>query len=271
MVPPTLPRRRRRYIDGPFGQIHVRLADPANGSSGRPVVAFHQSPNSGQIFNLFQNEMGRDRVVAAPDTPGFGLSDRPKEPPSIEDYARGLMPVLHSIPGPVDLVGYHTGATIAVAAALSDPDKIGRLFLVGIPIFRQPEVDGFFAEPWPKPQAEDGSHISEEWQRSWKWRGPGQTVDQVVGGFVAKLQAGNHAWWGARAVFKYDFAGALTKLRQPALAANPRDDLWEISPRLREIRPDIELIDLPEFGFGVFEAGAELMATTARRFLDGES
>jgi pimeloyl-ACP methyl ester carboxylesterase len=75
---------RRCYLDGHYGQVHVRTA----GSHGvvRPLVCFHQSPLSGRIFEPLMAELGTDRLVVAPGTPGYGASDPPPRPLSIANY-----------------------------------------------------------------------------------------------------------------------------------------------------------------------------------------
>ena len=143
-----------------------------------------------------------------------------------------------------------------------------RLVLVGIPLFNDAERAAFAAQPWPKPESPDGAHIVEEWQRSLKWRGPGQTMDMVTRSFTAKLEAGSIAWWGARAAFSYPLADTLQALDKPILGFNPRDDLWNITPRFRAVRPEAELIDLPHYGFGVFEVGISELLSPMRAFLD---
>ena len=259
---------KRTYVSGPYGEIHVRISQPA--APTRPGVAlFHQSPNSGQIFRLFQPRLALDRVTIAPDTPGFGASDPPDEAPEIDDYATALRGTL-GLAGhpPFDLIGYHTGAMIACDLARRFPEEVRRLVLVGIPLFNDAEREAFFAQPWPKPESPDGSHIVDEWQRSLQWRGPGQTMDMVTRSFTAKLEAGATAWWGARAALTYPLAATLETLDKPILGFNPRDDLWEITPRFRALRPDDQLIDLPDYGFGVFEVGIANLLDPIRRFLD---
>ncbi len=46
-------RVRRLFVDGRYGQLH-------------------QPPLSGRMFSELPPQLGRDRVVNAPDTPGYG-------------------------------------------------------------------------------------------------------------------------------------------------------------------------------------------------------
>ena len=97
----------RGYVDGRFGQIHYRLAEPD--AADRPaLLCFHSSPNSGRLYERFLPVMAADRRVVAPDTPGFGYSDPPQEPPGIEDYAAAMGDLMDALElDRVDLLGYH--------------------------------------------------------------------------------------------------------------------------------------------------------------------
>src|SRR5512137_2924793 len=64
---------RRTYADTRMGQVHVLVARPAAGRPARPALAmFHPTAQSGAYFELFMRELATDRIVIAPDTPGYG-------------------------------------------------------------------------------------------------------------------------------------------------------------------------------------------------------
>ncbi len=73
---------RRDYAEARFGQVHYRIAEPKLPTQ-TPLMCFHLSPSSGRIYGRLLADMGRDRIALAPDTPGFGDSDAPPEPPEI--------------------------------------------------------------------------------------------------------------------------------------------------------------------------------------------
>jgi pimeloyl-ACP methyl ester carboxylesterase len=258
---------RRSFADVRSGQLHVRTATPQAEATRTPLICFHQSPNSGRNFLKFLPVMASDRIVYAPDTPGFGDSDVPKTQPKIEDYAAAMGDWIDTLGhDAIDLVGYHTGAQIAITLALARPQRVRRLVLVGIPVFEQADRDRFDAQPWPVPIKDDGSNVIEEWKRSMQWRGPGQTIEMVINGFVDKMGAGQTGWWGARAAIHDNTAEKLPQLTQPILAIRAKDDLWEIMPRAKPLIPRAEWVDLPDYGFGLFSVAAEMMAERVRRF-----
>ena len=259
---------RRNFVDCRFGQLHVRVAAPA--SSDKPaLLCFHQSPQSGRAFTEVLRDLGRDRPVYAPDTPGFGDSDLPQDMPEIADYAGAMGEMIDALKlGPVDILGYHTGALIATELALARPQQVRRMVLIGLPVFAQAEIDAFFKVPWPMPLTEDATYVTTEWNRSSQWRGPGVTLPVMFRGFVDKLKAGETAFWGARAAMRYPFAARLPLVAQPILAIGPRDDLWDISPRAEPLLRNGSFIRWPDHGFGLFDAAREAINARIRGHLD---
>lgn len=264
------PRIRRSYFECRYGQLHVHHAIPSGGGfdEATTLLCFHQSPMSGRVFRRFLPIAGIDRSVYAPDTPGYGESDAPPAPPSIAEYAGAMLDFLDTMRfRQVDLLGYHTGSAIAAEIAIARPHLVRRLVLVAVPVLLDAEREAFWRAPWPMPLAEDGSHLLREWQRSQQWRGPGVTLEQLAASFAEKLRNGPNAWWGANAVMNWPAGERLRLVRQPVLVLRPRDDLWEATARARGLIPDARFVDLPEAGFGVFEAKPELVAGRLAGFL----
>ena len=142
----------RHYATVESLQLHYRQAGSGKPSAARPVVALHQSPNSSQVYVEFLAVLGADRRVIAPDTPGFGGSDRPLQKPTIEDYAGFMEGFARKLNLPaVDVIGYHTGGAIAIEWARRHPDRIAHLKQVGVPAFTREEIARFSESPWPTP------------------------------------------------------------------------------------------------------------------------
>ncbi|MEZ5500834.1 MAG: alpha/beta fold hydrolase [Steroidobacteraceae bacterium] len=266
------PRIRRAYFECRFGQLHVLNAMPSGGGFDErtPLLCLHQTPMSGRVFESFLPLIGRDRSVFAPDTPGYGASDAPSEPPQIADYAAAMGDFLDSMRfRSIDVLGYHTGAVIATELALSRPTQIRRLVQVGVPLFSADERRAFMQAPWPVQIAEDGSHLTTEWQRSLRWRGPGVTLEMLADAFAQKLVNGPRARWAGQAVMQYPLQERLVAVRQPLLCLRPKDDLWEAGGRVPALLPQARCRDLPDYGFGLFTVAPQVIAEQVRAFLDG--
>jgi hypothetical protein len=180
----------RAYAPCRFGQIHYRRA----GVGGTPLLAFHQVPNSGQIFAPLLPLLGR--AAFAPDTPGYGMSDPAPDPQSIAAYADAMEDSAGalSVRGPFDLIGYHTGAAIACELANRGRLPVRRVMLISVPVF-SPEERASFGAQTPIPFDEDGDWAREEWRRSWRWRGPGQDRASVLRSFAEKMRPGARERW----------------------------------------------------------------------------
>ena len=259
------PRIERGYLATANGQLHVRTC----GQHGPrpPLLMLHQVPNSGQIFEPLMPALAEDRLVIAVDTPGYGMSDPIADPQTIERYAEVIGAALcEPISEPIDIVGYHTGAAIAAVLAAGDVVRVRRVALVAVPVLTATERKEFAALP-PIPFDEAGDWAREEWRRSWQWRGPGQTRDDVLKSFAEKMRP-TARYQGARAIVAFDMADALRALQQPLLIVRPKDDLWEATDRAIALRPDAPCIALPEFGHGLWSAATDQMVKILKEFFD---
>ncbi len=118
---------RRGFVDVPDGQVHYR---ESGNDSGRPFVLLHASPGSGLMLKPLLSGMGRHRRTIALDTRGNGDSDPLPGTPEIADFATATWDVIDALGiGDCDLFGTHTGASIALEAAIQKPHRVGHLIL----------------------------------------------------------------------------------------------------------------------------------------------
>jgi len=266
------PRVRRGYFECRFGQLHVHNAMPPGGGfdEGTALLCLHQTPMSGRVFRHFLEVMGRDRSTYAPDLPGYGESDAPPARPTVGDYAGAMGDFLGAMRfRQIDVLGYHTGAAIAVELAIARPQQVRRLVLVGVPMFNEVEREAFKRSPWPAPVAEDGSHLTAEWRRSLEWRGAGVSLETMAQRFAEKLNSGSNGWWGANAVMQHPMRERLGLVTQPLIVLRPKDDLWEATLRTREVLPRARIVDLADHGAALFDAAPGVVADATREFLKG--
>ena len=115
-----MPRIRKGYAEGRWGQIHYKECGPVGDHEGRPLLLLHQSPTDSVQFARAMRPLAVRGIRAiAIDLPGFGGSDTPPAPPSVADYAHIVPAVLdHLGIAKASILGHHTGAVIATEAAL---------------------------------------------------------------------------------------------------------------------------------------------------------
>lgn len=257
---------RRAFFDARSGQLHFRRASPTLAAGDKtPIVLLHQSPLSSRMFSELLPHLASDRVVYAPDTPGYGESAAPGAKPSVEQYGAALHDFIADLKEPVDLVGYHTGALLAAHIAARYPTAVRRLVLISYPLFTaerraQLKVDA--------PVAADGSVLLAEWRSTMSVRPPGQTLEQAARIVAEKQRAGTQAGWAMAAVAAYDPQSDLTVIRRPTLLIRPKDGLWDAGAAAAKLIPGAKLEDAPDWAYGLFDAHPADVTTRLRSFLD---
>lgn len=261
-------RIKRGYADGRFGQIHYRVAG-AHGAQS-PLLMLHPSPLSGYVFENLMAEMGRDRYVVAPDTPGFGMSDPPASPPEIRDYAATMLEFIAGLGlGIIDVLGYHTGALTAVEMAQQAPNVVRKVAMISATMFTAEETEQFRRQYAPKPIPDRIAAISPGWknfrENFWKME---PSDHRAVNIYLEGRRNPDWSPWGHRAAFNYDIADALKKTSHKLLVLNPEDDLWAYTPRAKPLIKQGRVHDLPGWTHGFLDAKTVEVGQILREFLD---
>jgi pimeloyl-ACP methyl ester carboxylesterase len=119
----------------------VHLVDIGSGP-GRPILLVHGL--GGRWQNWIENipRLALDHRVVAVDLPGFGRSQLPAEPISIDGYARTLDRVCDLLELEAPLVGGNSlGALVVAELALRFPARVGALALVGAACLAPADLD----------------------------------------------------------------------------------------------------------------------------------
>jgi pimeloyl-ACP methyl ester carboxylesterase/catechol 2,3-dioxygenase-like lactoylglutathione lyase family enzyme len=258
---------RRRYVDYRYGQLHLREARPGRGVAAKPpLLLFHQTPLSGKLYEKVLPYLADGRAVYAIDTPGYGESDPPPGPLTIEEYAAAIGDFLGTLAGPVDLLGYHTGVLLALDLARQFPGRVRKLVLVSVPLFSEERRRAY--QPDRSPLQEDGSHLSTMWKSSWRARGEGQTIDRVAEIVAEKQRAAGRSWWAGPAIFAYDTAARLRELEQPSLVIRPKDGLWDNTGAAMPLLRDARIVEFRDWAYGFFDSHPQQLAAVVNGWLD---
>jgi pimeloyl-ACP methyl ester carboxylesterase len=261
---------RRSYVDGPFGQIHVRTR--AGQAASPPVLyCLHQSPKSGLEFDVFLHACPQAWTVVAPDYPGYGQSDPPprEQDATIEAYAASMWAVADALGhGRIALFGNHTGAKVAAAMALARPQAVAAIIMVSAALLTPQERAEFTSYFQPVPLDEAGTRFTDMWARIHKHAGPGMTLEMKARSFLQNQMGGEAYEWGHAAAFAYDapFRQALATLEQPILVLNPEDELTEATRRAAPLLRNGRVQELPGYGHGMLDLRAETLAALVTDF-----
>lgn len=262
-------RVTKHYGQGRFGQIHYRRAAPDVPSNHPPLILFHMSPYSGVIYENLMADLGRDRVVIAVDTPGFGNSDAPLVPPTIQQYAAAMGDLLDGLKlRGVDVMGYHTGSKIGLDLCLQRPEQVRKIIMISAAIWTDEELIEHRAQFAKAEVAADGSHLVKWWRAVGRWSMKGRTLEQMADGFYARTMRPDISWWGHNAAFGYKTAVALEKIDHEILILNPQDDLWDFTPRAKATLKNGHIHDLPGWSHGFLDVKTTETAKLVRGFLD---
>jgi len=268
-------RRWRLYAPGPYGQVHARAAAPALGDGGkRPLVCFHTSPLSGAEFEMFMGEMAKDRLVLAPDTPGFGASERPLRPQSIGQYAAALADAVEASGliekgRPFDILGTHTGAAFAAELASTRPRSINRAVLAGAPLFSDEARTAMLAlYGHPNPIFSDPDYVPRTFSAQVLADSP-LSHERRFELFLDSMRSGTQSWWAPQAVMSYRLDEALRQIRLPTLFLVTKDVLAANTREAAALTPGSTVADLEgETDSAYWDLQAALIARTVRAFLD---
>ena len=211
---------KRRYVDVPYGQVHV-----AEAGEGRPVVLLHQTPRSGDEFAEVLPLLGRRWRAIAVDLPGMGASSPRPEGASIEGYADGVLGALDALGLDVfDLVGHHTGGVVAVEIAACVPDRVRRLVLSSTPLIDAAGRDARQGRP-PIDAVDgrdDGGHLTALWQGRQRFYPAGRP--DILNRFVRDALRATDPEDGHRAVARYRMEERLPLVRAEALVVGHAAD-----------------------------------------------
>jgi pimeloyl-ACP methyl ester carboxylesterase len=232
------PAIRRGYVDNIYGQLHYRIAKPDGAPKYPPLLCLHQTPQAGWEWEPLITRLARDRVVLAPDTPGYGSSDAPPEPVYIEDFARCMIRFMDDMQaqgeigaGPFDVIGYHTGSITATQLARAYPDRVRRIVPIGLACYDAPARAAKLANigVFPVPKANDLSHVTQLWDLTGTMVDPRASPEWRHQQLAQSLTTGKRLPWGFIAVYRFDFMAAMAQVQQPVLIINLEDDLRAVT------------------------------------------
>lgn len=250
------------YIDSEYGQLHYRYAPARTKADKLPLMCLHQSPKSSLEFERFMIAAARDRDVYCVDYPGYGMSSHPptEDECTIEAYARAAFE-LADAKGLIhfDVLGYHTGCMVGCEMANAQPQRIRAIGMISIILFSADEVTRFEKLFTPIELDSAGTRLNRIWNLIVQRRGPGVTLEMLDRSFYQSLMGGEAYEAGHFAVFRYveKLRGLLKTLPHPKVVLNVSDDLWDCTQRAQDDVKNIQMIERPDWGYGLLDVNSE--------------
>jgi len=164
---------RKAYIGDAGQQTHYRIA-----GRGRTLVMLHASPMSSAQMEPLISALSNEFQVIAPDTAGYGGSDRLDERELYEhddlkpyvDWLNRFLDELRAndiIQGQVALYGTATGAQIAIETARTFAQQFSGAILDNAAHFEPDEREQILSQYFPSLAAQqDGGHLQKVWEIS---------------------------------------------------------------------------------------------------------
>lgn len=241
---------RKSYVDCSGGQIHLRSLA---GERPIPVIFFHQTASSGQMWLKTMERLAGRWTMHAFDTPGFGGSfdPDPETRPPLSQYVDWLTEALGNAGiRRAHIVGHHTGACIGVEMAARFPELAASLTLIGpVPLTEEERQE--FAKHFGLPftPVVSGSYLLENWEYL---RNLGAHADPML--IHREMADQLRAWWGRvqsyGAVWTQDFPAFYRNVKCPLMiGAAPDDVLYAYLERAKEQRPDARVLELSGANF----------------------
>ncbi|TNC18716.1 alpha/beta fold hydrolase [Amycolatopsis alkalitolerans] len=216
----------RGYVDTRWGQLHFL----ATGSGEQTIVLLHETPLNHAAFQRLAPLLSEKFRVVAFDTPGYGESDSPAGPTTIEDYAKTFTEGLDAIGlDRIVLYGVHTGGRFGVHLAATLGARVEGLAPGGAPFYTD-EVREAKVVPAIPAFADDSSHQLGifEWEPAVY---DPEARSRPVAGIAHDPRTGYQAF---HAVYTYQPAKYLGKTTCPVLLlSHPDDPLFEPDNRFK--------------------------------------
>lgn len=269
-------KAKRGYVDTRYGQTHYYSFEPTTGPGKKtPIAFFHQNPKSAYEYEPLTSELGKDRLVLAFDTPGYGMSDRPASAPSMNDIAGSMADALAQLgygknKRQVDVFGFHTGTYIAAELAIERPDLVRRVVLSGVPYYdaklRQARLD---ALPTTAGIPEDASFVVRRWHEVVTTRSPGVPIERAAKIFLDDIRSLDKAWYAYNAVWTFNPDERLPKITQPILIVQPPESLTEPTRAAhRTVLSKATMVEFSDVTKNVFDLIPQEYAKHMRAWLD---
>ncbi|GIW09997.1 MAG: hypothetical protein KatS3mg061_1054 [Dehalococcoidia bacterium] len=228
---------RRGFLDLTTGQLHYREL-----GSGPPLVLLHEVARSSDSFSEVLPCLATRLRCLALDLPGYGDSTPPAEYPGIAGYARAVLAAYEALglEAPF-LLGFHTGAAVALEVAALAPERVSKLVLCGLPDFSEEERQRRLAALQPSPPDPEFRYLTRLARELAPFAERYWGLDYAHRYGIDFLKAMPNPHWGHRAVYEQQARERIPLVQAPTLLFCSRNDAFagvqsELAALFREVR-----------------------------------
>ncbi|WP_067674454.1 alpha/beta fold hydrolase [Nocardia miyunensis] len=245
----------RGYVDTRWGQLHYS----STGSGPRTVVLLHETPLNHAAFQRLIPLLSDTFRVVAFDSPGYGESDGPVAPTSIEEYAETVGAAIETLGlDQIVLYGAHTGGSLALhLGAVTVAERVHGIALSGLPFYTD-EVRGAKVVRAVPPVADDGSHLLD----TFLWEPDTYDAEmrsRLVAGVARDQQTAYRAF---HAVYTYEPAKVIDRIGCPVtLLSHPGDPLFDADNRFSAAVPGARQVVVDTERLPVYWTKPEVVAS----------
>jgi len=131
---------------------------------GPPIVLLHGLGGSLHVWHGVLEDLAQHHHVVAPDLRGHGRSGGQDGPLSVQTWARDVEALLAALELPaVTLVGHSLGSLVAQQVALSNPEAVDALVLVGGISYFEPPMKAAYEQRAKLVEAEGVDALVDDW------------------------------------------------------------------------------------------------------------
>ena len=256
---------RRSYLDNVAGLLHV-WSWQGEDSALPPLVCLPPVPYGGRFFQTFATEL--DGSVWSADLPGYGSSDGLVGPPTVGGYTDAMVPMLSLMEQPAWLLGFHSGALVAMEMTNQYPERIAGLILVDVPVFSGPEMAEVRASLTNAPDyLSQHDPLNGLFQAMVVDRLDRVPYERALNLFLDFIGAGEARNAGFHAAANYDARGPSEQLTHPTLVIATNSSLRDGTLQVAEWIPNATLVERADITMPAFELGANTLARATRDFM----
>ena len=263
-------RLTRTYLSSKDTKTHVRCWSSL--LDERPsLICFPPVPYTGIFFDTFAKHM--ECEVLCPDLPGYGQSDFLSTTPTVESYVGSLNACLNHVDeSPKYLLGFQSGALVAVEMALKYPDLVAGLILIDVPLFSEGQRTTLKSTlTTPPDYAKNKEKLSMLWETQVLERMSVIPYERALDLYLDFIGAGERVNHGFHAATSYVGEKRFSQLTHPTKIIATNSSLRDGTLRAGELISGSLLEELPEITAPAFELGAKSIAKITAQFMQRAS